>query len=152
MTEFVARALFPISLVIAAALWIKGYSDVGDGFSAGAVAALGAVIQYVSLDHQRAAQAVGAAWAVRLLGAGLMLVVLVVIVIPPVLGHPPVSHWPAPGAEVVKLGSLELHTALLFDLGVGLIVYGGIVATFDQLFPVWSGEEGSGEEGSGAER
>lgn len=141
MIELVARALFPLSLVIAVALWIKGYSDVGDGFSAGAVAGLGAVIQYVSLDRRRAARVVGAAWAVRLLGAGLLIVVLVVIVIPPLLGHPPVSHVPPPGAEVVEFGSLELHSTLLFDLGVGLIVYGGIVATFDQLFPAWSGEE-----------
>jgi multisubunit Na+/H+ antiporter MnhB subunit len=140
MIEMIARVMFPLSLVIAAALWIKGYSDIGDGFSAGAVAGLGAVIQYVSLDHQRAARAVGAAWALRLIAIGLLLM-LAVALGPALVGRPPVSHLPAPDGHVIALGSLELHTAILFDLGAGLIVYGGIVATFDRLFPVWSGEE-----------
>lgn len=144
MVEMVARILFPLSLIIAAALWIKGYTDVGDGFSAGAVAGLGAVIQYVSLDHQRAARAVGAAAAIPLITIGLLIVVLTLIVIPPLLGHPPVSHLPPPGGHAPKFGPLELHTTVVMDLGIALLVYGAIVATFDRLFPAWSGEEPDG--------
>lgn len=132
--------MFPVSLIVAAALWIKGYSDVGDGFTAGAVAGLGAIIQYVSLDHRQAARATGARAALALIVIGL-LTMLAVALGPAAVGRPPVSHLPEPGGDVVKLGSLELHTALLLDLGIGLVIYGGIVATFDQLFPVWSGEE-----------
>lgn len=141
MVEIVARILFPMSLIIAAALLIKGYTDVGDGFSAGAVAGLGAVIQYVCLDHARAARAVGAGAALLLIALGLLIVVLTLIVIPPLLGHPPVSHLPPPGGHALKFGSLELHTTLVMDLGVALLVYGAFVATFDRLFPAWSGEE-----------
>lgn len=140
MTELAARLLFPMSLIIAAALWLRGYSEVGDGFSAGAVAGLGAVIQYVIRNHHAAARAVGARWALRLLALGLFSVVALLMA-PALAGHPPVTHLPRPGAHVVRFGLLELHTALIFDLGVAMVVYGAIVATFDRLFPAWTGDE-----------
>lgn len=136
MTEIIARLLYPVSLVLAAALLAKGYGDVGDGFSAGAVAGLGAVVQYVCLAREEARRSAGGGWALRLLWAGLLVIVLLLMV-PAVFGVAPVTHWPRPGEQVHKLGVLKLHTATLFDLAVACVVYGAIVATFERLFPAW---------------
>ena len=140
MTDAVARAIFPMALIAALALWARGYAQVGDGFSAGAIAGTGAALQYVALDYDRARRRAGAAALPALLACGLLLA-LVVVLAPLAVGAPPVTHYPPPTAEVTKIGALELHTAALFDLGIALAVYGGIASTFDRLFPVFRGDE-----------
>lgn len=140
MTDAVARAIFPMALAAALALWVRGYAEVGDGFSAGAIAGTGAVLQYVALDYERARRRAGARAFPALLACGLLLA-LAVVLAPLVLGKPPVTHYPPPGAEVAKIGALELHTAALFDLGIMLAVYAAIASTFDRLFPLYRGDE-----------
>lgn len=140
MTDSVARLIFPFAIVAALALWARSYADVGDGFSAGAVAGLGAALQYVALDHDRARRRTRAGWAPVFLAAGL-LTALVVVLAPLAAGLPPVTHFPRPGSSVVSLGVLELHTAALFDLGVAVAVYGALAGTFDSLFPPLRGDE-----------
>jgi len=134
MTETVARWVFPFSLVVAVAIWAKGYAAVGDGFSAGAVAGLGGIVQYVCRGHRHAARAVGAAHAWWLVGGGLLLS-LGVLIAPVLAGVPPVTHWPEPDAAVLRLGIVEAHTAVAADLGIALLVYGALVGVFDRLFP-----------------
>lgn len=133
MIRSVSRIVFPFALAVALALWINGYDEVGDGFSAGGFAGLAAVLQYISQDHEPAARLVGARWAWRFLLGGLALS-LAVLLGPTVFGLLPVTHFPAPGADVPRFGALKLHTALAFDAGVALVVYGAIVGTFDRLF------------------
>ena len=140
MTERIARLAFPCALGTGVAILAKSYAGVGDGFSAGAVAGLGAVVQFVCLDHQRAAAIVGARWARRLLVGGLLLA-LAVAVGPSLLGTAPVTHAPGPGDHVVRLGAVEIHTALLFDLGTAVCVYGALVGTFHHLVPPLRGDE-----------
>ena len=140
MTQAVARVLFPFTIVVGIAIWAKGYAEIGDGFSAGAIAGLGAVSQYVCLDHDHAARVVRASWLWFYMGIGI-LVPLIVALTPVFFGVAPVTHAPAPGAHVYKLGVIELHTALAFDLGVMLLVYGIFVGTFDRLFPLLRGDE-----------
>src|SRR3954471_3734278 len=48
MTRALARLLLPVTMMVAAAVLIKGYADVGDGFSAGIIASLGVLLHYVS--------------------------------------------------------------------------------------------------------
>ncbi len=126
-------ALYPFSLALAAALITKGYASIGDGFSAGAVAGLGAALQYLGLDHASAHARIGAAWALRLILLGL-LAALGLLLLPALFGIAPVTHYPTPEQSVLKLGMLELHTALVFDLAIAAVVYGTLVVTFDQLF------------------
>jgi multisubunit Na+/H+ antiporter MnhB subunit len=140
MTDLVVRLLFPFSIVVGTSLWLKGYATVGDGFSAGAVAGLGAVLQYVCLDHETASQRVRSSWALRMVTIGLAIVVLLSLG-PAFFGEPPVTHLPHPGAKSWSVGILELHTAVLFDLGIAIAVYGTIVATFDRLFPPFEEEQ-----------
>ena len=136
MTIVVARLLFPFSLVFAAALWAKGYADVGEGFSAGATAGLGAIVQYIFLNHETAARRVGARWAWPCVSFGLI-GVLAITFGPLVFGFPPVTHFPRPGREVISFGVAEVHTAMAFDLAIAVLVYGMFVGTFDRLFPYY---------------
>jgi multisubunit Na+/H+ antiporter MnhB subunit len=132
LVEHVARILFPAALAVAVALWVRGYAAAGDGFSAGLLAALGATVQYLAHGRAAAARTTGAPYATRIALAGLALT-LAVALAPVLAGLAPVTHFPGPDAHVVKLGALELHTATLFDLGVGLVVYGFVVATMERL-------------------
>jgi hypothetical protein len=47
---------------------------------------------------------------------------------PTLFGLPPGQHFPGPEGHLIRLGSLELHTALLFDLGVALLIPGFVIA------------------------
>jgi multisubunit Na+/H+ antiporter MnhB subunit len=49
---------------------------------------------------------------------------------------PVLTHFPRPGEEVMYLGTLELHTAILFDLGVFCLVFGFIVTVMRALLRV----------------
>ena len=61
LTRMVARLLLAPVLVVAAAVLVKGYADVGDGFAAGVIAALGVLLQYLAFG--RAAVRAGPAGA-----------------------------------------------------------------------------------------
>lgn len=138
MNAFVARAVFPLALLMAAALFVKSHADVGGGFMAGATAGLGALLQYACLDHASASRCVGARHAVRLIIAGTFLGVAVVVW-PTLFGLPPVTHAPGPFAPAFETGTLVLRTTTLFELAVALQVYGGMVCTFDRVLPLLKG-------------
>jgi multisubunit Na+/H+ antiporter MnhB subunit len=132
LTRMVARLLLVPVLMVAAAILIKGYGDVGDGFAAGVIAALGILLQYLAFGQAAVQQALPVRHAAKLAVAGLLLS-LVVAFVPVLAGGAPLQHAPAPGAEVVHLGSLELLTAVLFDVGVFALVLGMVVATIDLI-------------------
>lgn len=128
MTRIVARILLLPTYLIALAVMIKGYADIGDGFSAGVIASLGVILQGVAFgpDEFDRLPLVRFAPLAPLVGVALALGVA----FGPVLaGKPILSHWPAPGEEVVHFGTLELFTPLLFDIGVFLIVFGFCVGS-----------------------
>ena len=131
-TRTVARFLMVPTFMVAAALLVRGYSDVGDGFSAGVVAALGVLMQYVGLGYRDAERLLpvrlAPAWAFAGLGLALM-----VALVPLVAGRSMLTHFPRPGASVTKLGTLELITPVLFDVGVALLVFGAVVGIIRTL-------------------
>ncbi|MGW5053758.1 MnhB domain-containing protein [Actinokineospora sp. NPDC004072] len=129
----VARLLPGPSLMMAAALIAKGYAEVGDGFAAGVIVALAIALIYVALGVAEAeatlpvlrrAPAVAVSGLLLSLGSGFFGLVL---------GDPPVSHKPGPGESVVKVGTLELFTPLLFDIGVFLLVVGVLTVLLHQF-------------------
>jgi multisubunit Na+/H+ antiporter MnhB subunit len=126
LTRAVARLLLPAALVTAVAILVKGYAHVGDGFAAGTVAAIGVVLQYLAFGHASVERLLPVSRAPASVVAGLLLA-LAVAFAPLAAGGPPLAHRPAPGAEVIHLGTLELHTAMAFDAGVFLIVLGFVV-------------------------
>jgi multisubunit Na+/H+ antiporter MnhB subunit len=128
LTRMVARLLLVPVLMVAAAFLIKGYVDVGDGFGAGVIAALGVLLQYLAFGRAAVERVLPVRHAPKLALGGL-LVALAVAFVPALGGRAPLEHAPAPGAEVIHLGSLELLGAVAFDVGVFALVLGMVVAT-----------------------
>jgi multicomponent Na+:H+ antiporter subunit B len=126
LTQMISRLLLAPILLVAVAVLVKGYADVGDGFSAGVIAALGILLQYLAFGREEAerllpVRALPAATFVGLLAA------LVVAFWPVLRGDALLEHVPPPGAEVTKIGSVELVTAVAFDVAVFLLVLGAVV-------------------------
>jgi multisubunit Na+/H+ antiporter MnhB subunit len=128
----VARSLLAPTLVVAVAILVKGYAGVGDGFAAGIVASLGVLLQVVAFGEREVRSVLpldrGPAVAVAGLAIGVG-----VLAVPLLFGGAPLEHWPPPGEEPVHVGTLELITAVVFDVAVFLLVLGSAVAIIESL-------------------
>lgn len=133
LTEAVARLLLAPSLMVAAAILVKGYVDVGDGFAAAVVVALAVACQYLALGARRAEEELPLLrFAPRAAIAGL-LIALASGFFSVLLGRAPFTHEPAVGARPIHIGRLELMTAVSFDVGVFLLVGGALIALVHHL-------------------
>lgn len=132
LTQLVARSLLAPALIVAAAILVKGYSAVGDGFAAAIVAALGILLQFLAFGRDQVAAALPIERAPVIALCGLALAVTV-FAAPLLLGSAPLEHWPPASQAPVHIGSLELITAVAFDVGVFLLVLGSAVAIIDGL-------------------
>jgi len=131
--DVVAPRLLGPAVMVAAAIIVKGYSDVGDGFSAGVVVALAIALRYVTLGSDGAEEGLPILRHAPVVAAGGLLLALAVGFFPVAVGETPFTHEPAPGAHVVKLGTLELISAVVFDIGVFLLVCGTLVTLVHHL-------------------
>lgn len=132
MSRQAARLLLLPAWMIAFAVLIKGYADSGDGFSAGVIAALAVIMQYVTYGTETAEKLRPVRYARQMAMAGL-LVALTTAFVPVLRGQPIMTHWPGPGKHAAHIGSLELTTPFLFDIGVFLLVMGVCIGIFDLL-------------------
>ena len=132
LARAVARMLFAPIAMVALAILVKGYVDVGDGFAAGLVASLGVLLQYVAFGRVAVERVLPVRHAPRLAVLGL-LIALGVMFVPALLGRAPLEHVPAPGADVATVGTIELITAVLFDVGVFALVVGVCIAVISYL-------------------
>ena len=131
--EVVAPRLLAPALMVAAAIIVKGYSDVGDGFSAGVIVGLAIALRYVVLGPDRAEEDLPVLrYAAPAAAVGLLLA-LAVGFFPILRGDPPFTHLPAPGADVVRFGTLELITAVAFDVGLFVLVAAALVTLIYEL-------------------
>lgn len=133
LTRMIARLLFPVTLVVALAMLIKSYVSVGDGFSAGVIAATGVSIQYVAFGYRDVEKRVP--WlrfapSAAFLG---LLLALTTVFVPALRGDAVLTHLPRPGNEVTHLGTVELLTAVAFDVGVFLVVVGFTVTALSMI-------------------
>ena len=128
MTRTVARLLLLPTLVTAIAILVKGYTQPGDGFSAGVVASLGVLLQLMVFGREEAEKIPGVRRAGTLAFVGL-LAALSLAAVPLSLGDPVLTHYPPVGAKVLHLGTLEFITAVLFDCAIFLLVFGFVVGT-----------------------
>ncbi len=138
--RMVARLLFLPTLVVAFAILVKGYAEPGDGFSAGVIAALGVLLQHLALGRAEAEKLWPARRAGRIALFGL-LVSLLLAAAPLFWGESALTHYPRPGEGVIYLGTLELITPVLFDVGVFLLVFGFVVGTVDAFARTVTEEE-----------
>lgn len=123
MTRFVARLLLLPTMVTAAAVLVRGYVEPGDGFSAGVIASLGILMQYLAFGREQTERML----PLRGIGYGAfagLLLTLLVAARPLFVGEPVMTHWPPPGADVIYFGTLEFITAVAFDVGIFLLVVG----------------------------
>jgi multicomponent Na+:H+ antiporter subunit B len=125
LTDAVARLMLPAAVMVGLAILVKGYVDVGDGFSAGVIIGLALLLQYMTLGVERAEGLLPGRHAARIAVGGLLLS-LSVAFIPAVRGDAVFTHWPPPGEEVTEIGTVEIITAVAFDVGVALLVAGSV--------------------------
>lgn len=133
VAEVIAPRLLGPALMLALAMIVKGYADVGDGFSAGVIVALAIALRYVALGRARAEAGLPILRYTPALGVVGLLIALGSGFFGILTGEPPFTHAPGPGEEVVRLGTLELMSAVLFDLGLFLLVACALVAMMQQL-------------------
>ena len=131
--EVVAPRLLGPAVMVAAAIIVKGYTDVGDGFSAGVIVALALGLRYIVLGTERTEQALPIVKHAPAAAAGGLLLALAVAFFPVALGNPPFTHLPAPDAAVVEIGTLELITAVAFDVGLFVLVLSALVMLIHAL-------------------
>jgi multicomponent Na+:H+ antiporter subunit A len=142
VTQTVARLLYLPTLLVAAAILVKGFVQTGDGFSAGVVAALGVLLRYLAFGHEEAERLLPVRYATAIAFGGL-LVALGVAAAPLFLGDAPLTHYPPSGSEPIHLGTLELMAAVLFDAGIFLLVFGFAVGVVSFFARAIAGEEES---------
>jgi multisubunit Na+/H+ antiporter MnhB subunit len=131
--DVVAPRLLAPAVMLAAALIVKGYADVGEGFSAGVIVALAVGLRYVALGRARADRTLSLARHAQVAAVAGLLIALAFGFGGLFLGQPPFTHQPPPGESVVRVGSLELTTAVGFDVGLFLLVCGSLVGLIRQL-------------------
>lgn len=138
LTQTVARLVLAPVLVIAIAILVNGYAQVGDGFSAGVIAALGLLLQYLAFGREEAERLL----RLRLVAPAALVALLAALALalaPMLRGDPIFTHSPAPGADVIEIGRLELITAVAFDVAVFVLVVGAVVGIVHAI--ARSGEE-----------
>lgn len=118
-----ARILLLPCWIIAIAIMLHGYADVGDGFSAGVIASLGVLLQGLAFGAEELDRMVISRVAPALSFVGLGLALLTAFV-PLLFGEELFTHWPGIDGHAVHFGVLEFITPVVFDIGVFLIVYG----------------------------
>jgi len=147
VTQEVARLLYLPTFVVAAAILVKGFVQTGDGFSAAVVCAMGVLLRYLAFGHEEAKRLPAVRHATAIAFSGLF-VALGVAGAPLLLGDAILTHYPASGTEPIHLGTLELMSAVLFDIGVFLLVFGfsvGVVSFFARAGEA-AGEPSRGDE------
>lgn len=132
LVQAVARVLLAPVLMVAFAVLVKGYAEVGDGFGAGAIAALALLLHYAAFGQAETERVLPIR---RLPGAAYagLLAALALTVVPLAFGDPLLTYAPPPGSDPVYLGTLELIGAVAFDLAVFVMVMGSALGIIHAL-------------------
>jgi len=123
VTQRITRLLFAPTLMVAFAVLIKGYVGAGDGFAGGIIAGLAFAMQFVAFGERNVRRNLHAKYAPVVAMCGLALA-LACTFLPVLRGQPLLTHWPPPGAKVLHFGTVEILTAVAFDVGVFMLVLG----------------------------
>ncbi len=133
IVQIVAPRLLPVAVMVAAALIVKGYADVGEAFGAGVIVALAIGLRYVVLGPERADRTMPIVRKADIVAATGLLVALAFGFVGVLFGEAPFTHYPRPGQPVARIGTLELTTAVGFDIGLFLLVIGTVVLLIRRL-------------------
>ncbi|MDO4929368.1 MAG: Na+/H+ antiporter subunit A [Corynebacterium sp.] len=121
MVDVVTRLLFPSMLVLSVYFFFSGHNAPGGGFAGGLVAGLALTLRYLA-GGRRELDSTMPIDATTLLGVGALTSTLSAVW-PMFFGDPPLTSyiW---DVELPLIGDIHVASALLFDLGVYLIVVG----------------------------
>jgi multicomponent Na+:H+ antiporter subunit B len=118
--QTMSRLFFVLMLVMSVYMLFRGHNNPGGGFIGGLIAALAFALLALS-DTVEAAKRMLRVHPVRLMGAGLFVAFLSGL--PGLLSDGSfLTHWWA------ELGSTHLGTATIFDIGVFMVVVGGVLS------------------------
>jgi multisubunit Na+/H+ antiporter MnhB subunit len=81
------------------------------------------VMQFVAFGERNVRRSLHTRYAPVVAMCGLALA-LACTFLPVLRGLPLLTHWPPPDAKVLHFGSVEILTAVAFDVGVFLLVVG----------------------------
>lgn len=123
MLQMGARVLLVSGFIIAIAIMLKGYADIGDGFSAGVIAALVVIVQGLAFGAEEL-ENIAAARLAPLLGFVGLALAYGLAFVPVLFGYPILTHFPRMNEHATHFGALEFITPVLFDIAVFLVVYG----------------------------
>ncbi len=125
-----AQIMFPLTVVVSFFLFLRGHNAPGGGFIAGLVLAVPLLIQYVIQGAASVESRFGFDY-VRCIGIGLLVAGLTGLV-PMLLGYPfqTSGHF---AWELPLIGELELTSAMGFDTGVYLVVFGGAMLILSMM-------------------
>jgi multicomponent Na+:H+ antiporter subunit B len=138
LLEAAARFLFPTVLVFSVYLLIVGHYAPGGGFPGGLVAGLAFVLRYIAGGGSEGAE-IGSRITVRppaLMGSGLLIAVLTALA-PAAFGAPVLASAKLT-FDVPLIGTVDLVSSLLLDIGVYLLIIGVVL---DLLRSLGSGIE-----------
>ncbi len=130
MLKMLAQLLLPLTLAVAAFIFLRGHNLPGGGFIAGLLAAVAVALQYLAhgLDDADARLRID---YVRLLGVGLAIAVLTGAA--PLLPGLPFLTSGFTYISLPGLEKIELASAALFDLGIFLLVFAVITLILTHL-------------------
>jgi multisubunit Na+/H+ antiporter MnhB subunit len=131
--DVIAPRLLGPAVMVAAAIIVKGYTDVGDGFSAGVIVTLAIALRYITLGADVTERSLPLLRRSPAVASAGLLIALAFGFAGVVVGEPPFTHHPGPGEDVIRVGTLELVTAVGFDVGLFLLVTGALVTLVHHL-------------------
>jgi multicomponent K+:H+ antiporter subunit A len=120
----VSKLLLPMALMVAAWLFLRGHNQPGGGFIAGLVAGVALILQYITEGSRETDRRMG--WnLVGVIGAGVLIAALTGLA-SWLLGYPFLTSTYG-YVTLPVIGTFELASAMLFDLGVFLGVVGTVL-------------------------
>lgn len=126
----VTRVMLPLSLMVAAFIFLRGHNSPGGGFIAALVVSIALIMQYMASGFGWAAKQVRFDYHALIGGGGLIAaatgISAMVFDLPFLTSGYEHFHWPI-------VGDFELSSAMAFDLGVFLTVVGAVMLALAQL-------------------
>jgi multicomponent K+:H+ antiporter subunit A len=124
MLVTVSKLLLPMALLVAAWLFLRGHNEPGGGFIAGLVAGVALILQYIAAGSRDTQRRMG--WnLVGLIGAGILIATLTGLG-SWLFGYPLLTSTYG-YVTLPVIGTFELASAMIFDLGVFLGVVGTVL-------------------------
>ncbi|WP_313547881.1 Na+/H+ antiporter subunit A [Corynebacterium sp.] len=121
MVDVSTRVLFPSMIALSLYFFFTGHNAPGGGFAGGLVAALALILRYLAGGRAELEEALPIDGG-RIMGSGLIFSIAAAVG-PMLWGMPPLAS--AYGSiDIPLVGSVSLPSALIFDLGVYLVVIG----------------------------